>query len=355
MPDINVTLILPSGGARNAEIPDDVKVHDLLAELTSLLQLPTVGPDGRPMAYRLDSKALGRELRDDETLAEADVPEDDRLMITADITAGAGSVAETPRMRRLRADHELMLEMAARSDLISFTASAIRPNLPPERYIITFKCKSIVGVDRQGNPKYAEHHQVEIYLHNQYPHRWPGMKWMTPIWHPNINHTNGSVCIDAAWWAASRSLDRLVVMLGEMLQWKNFHDDPTKPPFPWDADAARWSREYRQKHPDAFPLDQRELLRPERVKFGSSESSKKSKADVKLNPTDSESTKGNVKLDPADSEKSKVSVKLNSDDPTKAKAGVKINPGNSEKEQSSSRIKLKPLDLLKKKPKIRLK
>ena len=313
MPDLNITLILPSGGARTAEIPDDVNVHDLLAELTSLLQLPTVGPDGRPMAYRLDSKALGRELSEDETLAEAGIPENDRLMVTADITAGGASVAETPRMRRLRADHELMLELAARSNLISFTASASRPNLPPERYIITFKCKSIVDVDRQGNPKYAEHHQVEIYLHNQYPHRWPGMKWLTPIWHPNINHVNGSVCIDAAWWAASRSLDRLVVMLGEMLQWKNFHDDPTKPPFPWDADAARWSREYRKKHPNAFPLDKRELLRPERVKLSSTDAK----------------PKVNVKLSPADSEK--------------------------EKPKAKPKIKIKPMDLLKKKPKIHLK
>ena len=343
MPDINVTLILPSGGARNAEVPDDVPTGDLIAELASLLQLPTVGPDGRPMAYRLDSKALGRELKDTETLAEANVPEDDRLMITADITAGVGgpSVADTPRMRRLRADHELMLEMAARSDLISFTASSSRPNLPPERYIITFKCKSIAAVDRQGNPKYAEHHQVEIYLHNQYPHRWPGMKWLTPIWHPNINHLNGSVCIDAAWWAASRSLDRLVVMLGEMLQWKNFHDDPTKPPFPWDAEAARWSREYRKKHPNAFPLDERELLRPERVKFGSSDGSKKPQAEVKMNL--------------AEPAKPSVSVKLNSPESEKPKINVKLGSADSEKEKPSGRVKLKPQDLSKPKLKIRLK
>jgi len=356
MPDLNVTLILPSGGARTAEVPDDVSIRDLLSELTSLLQLPLVGPDGRPMAYRLDSKALGRELNEDETLAQAEVPENDRLMITADITAGAGtSVADTPRMRRLRADHELMLEMAARSDLISFKASASRPNLPPERYIVTFKCKSIVAVDRQGNPKYADHHQVEIYLHNQYPHRWPGMKWLTPIWHPNINHLNGSVCIDAAWWAASRSLDRLVVMLGEMLQWKNFHDDPTKPPFPWDAEAARWSREYRKTHPDAFPLDKRELLRPERVKLATSDSSKNAKADAKLDPTDVEKPNANVKLNPAGIEKANASVKLNPADSEKPKANVKLGPAESEKKKPSGLVKLKPLDLLKKKPNIRLK
>jgi len=47
------------------------------------------------------------------------------------------------------------------------------------------------------------------------------------------------------------------------VQYKNFHDDPTKPPFPWDPEAARWCRTYRQTHPDAFPVDRRELLRPE--------------------------------------------------------------------------------------------
>lgn len=282
MPDLNITVVLPSGGARAAEVPDDVNVHDLLSEFTSLLQLPTVGPDGRPLSYRLDSKALGRELKEEETLASANIPDGDRLMLTADITAGAGNiVSETPRMRRLRADYQLMQDLSARTDLISVTAQSPRPNLPPERYIVTFKCKSIVGIDKAGNPKYSDHHQVEIYLHNQYPQRWPGMKWMTPIWHPNINHLNGSVCIDAAWWTASRSLDRLVIMLGEMLQWKNFHDDPTKPPFPWDADAARWSREYRKTHPDAFPVDKRELMRPERIKLSTGEPIKE-KPKIKL-------------------------------------------------------------------------
>jgi len=88
MADKNITLVLPSGGTRNAEIPTDVPVKELIPELATTLELPTVGPDGRPVSYRLDSKALGRELQEDETLEEAGVPEDDRLMITADITVG---------------------------------------------------------------------------------------------------------------------------------------------------------------------------------------------------------------------------------------------------------------------------
>ncbi len=273
MPEIPVTIILPNGGARTADVPDDVPVHGLLAELVVLMKLPTTGPDGRPMGYRLDSKALGRELREDETLAAGGVPHNDRLMLTTDITAGAVTLDQSPRMRRLRADFELMHELQARSASITFKPEAARPGMPPERYIVTFKCKGIVGVDKKGVPKLGEHHQVEIYLHNQYPQRWPGLKWLTPIWHPNINHLNGSVCIDAAWWTASRSLDRLVIMLGEMVQYKNYHDDPTKPPFPWDVEAARWCREYRAKHPAAFPVDKHELLRPERVKILKAETS----------------------------------------------------------------------------------
>ena len=88
MADTNVTLVLPSGGSRNAEVPDDVIVKELIPELATSLELPTTGPDGRPINYRIDSKALGRELQETETLASAKVPSDDRLMITADITAG---------------------------------------------------------------------------------------------------------------------------------------------------------------------------------------------------------------------------------------------------------------------------
>jgi hypothetical protein len=83
MSDLSVTVVLPSGGSRTAEIPDDVSVKELLPELTTSLSLPVTGPDGRPMYYRLDSKALGRELQEDETLSAAGVPEGDRLMMTA--------------------------------------------------------------------------------------------------------------------------------------------------------------------------------------------------------------------------------------------------------------------------------
>jgi uncharacterized ubiquitin-like protein YukD len=88
MADQSVTVVLPSGGSRTAEVPNDVAVKELIPELTTSLQLPTTGPDGRPMSYRIDSKALGRELQEEETLTSAQVPSGDRLILTADVTAG---------------------------------------------------------------------------------------------------------------------------------------------------------------------------------------------------------------------------------------------------------------------------
>jgi hypothetical protein len=88
MADLPVTIVLPAGGTRNAEMPNDVPVKDLIPEMMTSLELPATGPDGRPVGYRLDSKALGRELQEEETLSSAGVPKGDRLIVTADVTAG---------------------------------------------------------------------------------------------------------------------------------------------------------------------------------------------------------------------------------------------------------------------------
>lgn len=343
MADLPITVILPNGSARNAEVPDDVACRDLVAELATLLSLPTVGPDGRPMGYRLDSKALGRELTEDETLSQAGIPAEDRLIVTADITAGAVSVANSPRMRRLKADHKRMEELAAQSDFISFTTKSAKRGLPPDRYIVTFTCKGIIGVDRQGNPQFGERHQVEIYLHNDYPHRWPGMKWMSSVWHPNIHHANGTVCVDAAWWTASRSLDRLVLMIGEMVQYKNFHDDPTKPPFPWDPEAARWSRDYRKKNPDFFPIDTRELLHPERVHMKEGAKAKPAaKAKIKMGKQDKPAGKKilGIKFG-KQPEAAKSSGKIKLGGASKSSGSVKLGKNNKTDDTKNSRIRLK--------------
>ena len=46
-------------------------------------------------------------------------------------------------------------------------------------------------------------------------------------------------------------------------------------------EAARWCRAYRTAHPAAFPVDKRELLRPEKVKIHKPESLPKQRIRLK--------------------------------------------------------------------------
>ena len=91
MADTKVSIQLPNGETKNVLLPEDVPVAELLPELVTTLGIPVVGPDGRPMNYRLDSKALGRALSDEETLADAALPADDRLVLSPVVVAGGTS------------------------------------------------------------------------------------------------------------------------------------------------------------------------------------------------------------------------------------------------------------------------
>ena len=175
---------------------------------------------------------------------------------------------EDPRTRRLRAEFEQMVDLAARSELIEFEHFLVVPGLPPERYIVTFKCRGIASIDESYRPVFATEHKVALYLDGSYPTTPPRMKWLTPIWHPNIEHAEPHrVCIDNTWWTPGRTLSKVVLMLGEMVQYKNYHADQT-PPYPIDLEVARWMLWAKEQCVlGRIPVDDRELRRAERVKL----------------------------------------------------------------------------------------
>jgi ubiquitin-protein ligase len=178
------------------------------------------------------------------------------------------AIEMTPQNRRRIADHERMVELAGRSDFISFEVLEQSPNMPPEKYAVTYTCKGIARINSRQEPEYSELHQVAIYLHADYPSNQPAMRWLTPIWHPNIEHEEPfRVCVDASWWTANRTLDQLCLMLGEMIQYKNYHATNEKP-YPFDGEAADWVRTWAEPNgivSKKKPVDSRELLRPQRV------------------------------------------------------------------------------------------
>ena len=74
-----------------ASLPDSAPVNRILALLVDKMNLPRNSPDGQLMSYKFHHKASGRQLLDEESLAEAGVREGDVLRIQPEITAGPGA------------------------------------------------------------------------------------------------------------------------------------------------------------------------------------------------------------------------------------------------------------------------
>lgn len=153
------------------------------------------------------------------------------------------------RETRLRNDYKRIRDLVNRSDLIRIK---LTDGDPPEKYLIQFTCRGVEKLTSTGRPIYRDVHEVSIYLHAEYPLKQPQLKWRTPIFHPNI-HSTGAVCI-GAWWPA-KTLDELILTLGEMVQYKNLG-----PKDPMNSKAASWALRNKRNFPvDSRPLKGRSL------------------------------------------------------------------------------------------------
>jgi hypothetical protein len=86
---LNLTITDVTGSKeQSAAVPGDAPVIRVIAKLIDLMQLPLTGPDGQPLSYRFHQRGTGRQLRDEETLAQAGVTNGDTLRLVAEITAG---------------------------------------------------------------------------------------------------------------------------------------------------------------------------------------------------------------------------------------------------------------------------
>lgn len=194
--------------------------------------------------------------------------------MTANFQSGALRArrgGHNPRQVRLAIEYTNLMNLAARSDLIAVEALDVHPGWPPEKYLITYRCRGIVGIDPDGAPKYGDFHQVKMYLPSDYPLREPHLKWMTPIWHPNIDHeVPNHVCTNTAQnYFAGKPLSDLVRAVGEMVQYVRYHA-AWVPPYPLDRAAATWVVDYAEPNgivSKSKPVDDRPLLRPQRMRL----------------------------------------------------------------------------------------
>ncbi len=89
MGKVTVTVMDATGSKeQKASLPDDAAVSRIIAKLVQLMSLPTTGPDGQPMSYKFHHKQSGKQLADEQTLADAGVKDGDVLRLQPEITAG---------------------------------------------------------------------------------------------------------------------------------------------------------------------------------------------------------------------------------------------------------------------------
>ncbi len=174
--------------------------------------------------------------------------------VLAPIQGHVSTMYQSPRMRRLRNDRAALDRLRSESSVFTFSAQGDLP----QHYRILLQGRSLWR-DR-GKIKTLETHHLEIKLGASYPRTIPEIRWLSPIYHPNISEI-GMVCLGGygTHWVPSVQLDELCIMLWDMARYHNYDIRS-----PYNRDAALWVASQTKY---LFPTDSRSL-RDKRVSQG---------------------------------------------------------------------------------------
>jgi ubiquitin-protein ligase len=170
------------------------------------------------------------------------------LCIVRATTAAAGKAPFDPRQARLKTERLRLEKLNKESDYVRVEPIDVLEGSEPEHYRVTFLCRGIIGISPSQRPIYGDRHKVEIVCDHDFPSDVPRLRWITSIWHPNIQHTEPKgVCVNKPEWLGGMGLDDLCRLMFEMVQYKNYHATFTQP-YPLDNEVAKWVIEYAEPH-----------------------------------------------------------------------------------------------------------
>jgi ubiquitin-protein ligase len=121
--------------------------------------------------------------------------------------------------------------------------------MPPELYRFQYSLRGLY-VAPDGSILERNEHVLEVNLTLGYPRRAPQCRMLTPVFHPNFD--DSSVCI-GDFWAASESLDDLIIRIGRMIAYQEYN---TKSPL--NGLAAKWAAQ----NPQLLPVDPQPVAPP---------------------------------------------------------------------------------------------
>jgi ubiquitin-protein ligase len=152
----------------------------------------------------------------------------------------------SPRIRRLKLDYDSLFKRFSGWPLIRIVGTA---GIPPELYRFQYLVRGLY-VAPDGAILERNDHLLEVNLSLGYPRRAPQCRMLTPVFHPNFD--DSSVCI-GDFWAASESLDDLIIRIGRMISYQEYN---TKSPL--NGLAAKWAAQ----NPSLLPVDPRPIAPP---------------------------------------------------------------------------------------------
>lgn len=158
------------------------------------------------------------------------------------------------RETRLRKDYEALRELAEHSPIFSFEAEGE----PPERYVVTFRGKSLSKPSLSGDVQTTDEQQCEIRLGYAYPERPPYLHWRSPIFHPNV-FSSGSLQVEDCGldWNAETGLDTLCERLWDLARFDYVNLEDTSNPL-----AEEWAEKQTKFVLPADPRPLREQVDP---------------------------------------------------------------------------------------------
>jgi len=136
-----------------------------------------------------------------------------------------------PRLRRLENDY---IEVRKRFDGDPYVQVIPIGTVPPQQYQVIYRVPSL-RINSKNDPVMVSQTIINISLPSSYPRVKPNAISVDPVFHPNFGNY---VCI-ADFWSPAQSLSEIIVLMGDMLQWKKYNIRS-----PLNAIAAEWAVEH---------------------------------------------------------------------------------------------------------------
>lgn len=242
---IRVFIESPDGERFECDLPADMPLSNVAADFFEDRGWPTTDSRGRGQRAVVEvvdpnNPDRTKRLRGEQTVGDAGLWDEAILRIHPESIAGR--LDESARVPALVSDHRAMESLVSWNRRITFKAN--REHAPFE-YTVTFTYPSFVALASDGHkPVLGEEHRAKIELGAEYPRAAPFVRWLTPIFHPNIHPQNGAVCLGALMhrYLPGLGLGRLTMMLAEMVQWRNcdFTSSLNKTAAEWAANPEHW-------------------------------------------------------------------------------------------------------------------